>query len=36
VPQLPRVQRWVIYQAVVVALFFFGVFGAERFIYFQF
>lgn len=33
---LSRFRRWVVYQAVVVSLFFFGVFGAERFIYFQF
>jgi alginate O-acetyltransferase complex protein AlgI len=29
-------KRWAIYQLIVVSLFFFGVFGAERFIYFQF
>lgn len=33
---LPSWCRWALYQAVVVALFLFGVFGAERFIYFQF
>lgn len=33
---IPQVYRWGVYQLVIVALFFFGVFGAERFIYFQF
>jgi alginate O-acetyltransferase complex protein AlgI len=34
--RLPLLTRWAIYQLIVVSLFFFGVFGAERFIYFQF